>query len=119
MPVATQTLYETLGVPSSAKPEALRKAYRKIAREHHPDVNKDPNAHDQMSRINEAFETLIDPERRADYDAMLAGRGYAEPAAPRQARKPIYVKLKTYLKAHRTPVYAVGFTPDTGQLVSS
>ncbi len=119
MAVATTTLYETLGVPPSAKPEALRKAYRKLAAMHHPDVSKDPKAHDLMSRINEAFETLIDPERRADYDAMLAGRGYAEPAGPRETRKPIYVKLKTYLKAHRTPVYSVGFAPDTGQLVSS
>lgn len=119
MVAASPNLYETLGVPTSAKPEALRKAYRKLARKHHPDVSKDPSAHDLMSKINEAFETLIDPERRADYDAMLAGRGYAEPAAPSQARKPIYVKLKTHLKAHRTPVYAVGFAPDTGQLVSS
>jgi WD40 repeat protein len=119
MVAASPNLYETLGVPSSAKPDALRKAYRKLARERHPDVSKDPKAHDQMSQINEAFNTLIDPERRADYDAMLAGRGYGEPAAPQQERKPIYVKLKTHLKAHRTPVYSVGFAPDTGQLVSS
>jgi WD40 repeat protein len=108
-----------LGVTKNAKPEALRKAYRKLAQEHHPDVSKNPKAHDTMSRINEAFETLIDPERRADYDAMLAGKGYGEPVAPANTRKPIYVKLKTFLKAHRTPVYSVEFAPDTGQLVSS
>lgn len=119
MRVATTNLYDTLGVKPGANPESLKKAYRKLARKHHPDVSSDPNSHDHMSKINEAFETLIDPERRADYDAMLAGNGYAEPAAPTQARKPIYVKLKTYLKAHRTPVYTVGFAPDTGQLVSS
>ena len=95
MAVVAPNLYETLGVQSSAKPETLRKAYRKLARQHHPDVSKDPKAHDLMSRINEAFETLIDPERRADYDAMLAGRGYGEPAAPAETRKPIYVKLKS------------------------
>lgn len=119
MRVASSTLYQTLGVQPSADSESLRKAYRKLARKHHPDVNKAPDAHDLMARINEAFETLIDPERRADYDAMLSGRGYGEPTPPPETRKPIYVKLKTYLKAHRTPVYAVGFAPDTGQLVSS
>jgi len=119
MVTASPNLYETLGVAKSAKPEALRKAYRKLARQHHPDVSQDPKAHDLMSKINEAFETLIDPERRADYDAMLAGRGYAEPAAPAETRKPIFVKLKTYLKAHRTPIYSVAFAPDTGQLISS
>src|SRR4051812_3980652 len=109
MSVASRNLYSTLGVKPSANTESLKKAYRKLARQHHPDVSSDPKAHDRMARINEAFETLIDPERRADYDAMLAGQGYAAPAAPSQSRKPIYVKLKTYLKAHRTPVYTVGF----------
>ena len=74
-----------------------------------------------MARINEAFETLIDPERRNEYDAMLAGGGFYEPEAPkrRSPLRPVVVKLKARLKAHLTPVYALSFAPDTGQLVSS
>src|SRR5207253_3161117 len=50
---------------------------------------------------------------------MLSGKGYGEPAPPPQTRKPILIKLKTHLKAHRTPVYTVAFAPDTGDLISS
>jgi len=74
-----------------------------------------------MARINEAFATLSDPTRRMEYDAMLAGGGLQEAPDPSQGtpEKPIVVKLKQRLMAHKTPVYAVAFAPDTGQLVSS
>jgi WD40 repeat protein len=74
-----------------------------------------------MARINEAFNTLNDPERRTEYDAMLAGGAFEAPAAPRRKPppKPVVVKLQSRLRAHKTPVYALGFAPDTGQLVSS
>jgi len=111
--------YELLGVGPTAEPETLRKAYRRLARKHHPDVSKDPRAHENMARINEAFETLTDPVKRNEYDAMLAGGHYAEPTRERMPDKPVVVRLIQRLKAHKTPVYAVSFAPDTGQLVSS
>lgn len=112
--------YEILGVGPTAEPETLRKAYRRLARKHHPDVSKDPRAHENMARINEAFETLVDPVKRTEYDAMLAGKGQFEaPARERTPSKPVVVRLLQRLKGHKTPVYAVSFAPDTGQLVSS
>ncbi len=115
------SFYEVLGVAQSANPDTIRKAYRRLARKHHPDVSSHPDAHENMARINEAFNTLSDEERRTEYDAMLAGGAFETPSAPRREppQKPIIVKFLARLAAHATPVYAVSFTPDTGHLVSS
>lgn len=113
--------YDLLGVAPAADPETLRKAYRLLARRHHPDVSPDPRAHENMARINEAFATLTDPHRRAEYDAMLAGGGLDEQATarPKAPAKPIVVRLRRRLQAHATPVYAAAFSPDTGELITS
>ncbi len=113
------TYYEVLGVRQDADPATLRKAYRKLARLRHPDVSADPNAHETMARINEAFSTLTDPNRRAEYDAALRGGTLDSRAAKREAVRPIMVKLRRRLRAHRTPIYAIAFTPDSGRLISS
>jgi len=114
------SFYDVLGVGPSANPETIRKAYRRLASKHHPDVSNHPDAHENMARINEAFNTLSDDEKRSEYDAMLAGGRFEAPTAPKyEARKPIVVKFLTRLSAHSTPVYAVSFSPDTGGLVSS
>ena len=64
-----ETLYEVLGVPRDAKPDAIRRAYRKLARKHHPDVNPgDKKAEDRFKRIATAYEVLSDDKRRAAYD---------------------------------------------------
>jgi len=60
--------YEVLGVSRTATAEELRRAYRRLAREYHPDVNKSPGADEKFKEINEAYEVLSDPERRAAYD---------------------------------------------------
>lgn len=118
MKTLTASYYEILGVGPSVDQDTLRKAYRRLARKHHPDVSPDPLAHENMARINEAFQTLIDPARRGEYDALLRGGGL-EAGPIQDARKPVVVKLRARLKAHLTPVYAVSFAPDTGQLISS
>ncbi|MBC8065106.1 MAG: DnaJ domain-containing protein [Chlorobia bacterium] len=120
MKTLTANYYEILGVGPTSDQETLRKAYRRLAQIHHPDVSSDPEAHENMARINEAFQTLVDPARRSEYDAMLRGGGLdSTEGARNDLRKPVVVKLRTRLKAHMTPVYAVGFAPDTGQLISS
>ncbi|HEY8346613.1 MAG TPA: molecular chaperone DnaJ [Symbiobacteriaceae bacterium] len=61
--------YEILGVPRNATEEEIRKAFRTLARKYHPDANKDdPNAAEKFKEINEAYQVLSDPEKRARYD---------------------------------------------------
>jgi curved DNA-binding protein CbpA len=60
--------YKTLGLQSTAKKEYIKKAYRKLVLEFHPDRNKSPNAHEKFIKINEAYLLLYDDEARQKYD---------------------------------------------------
>jgi DnaJ-class molecular chaperone len=65
--------YRVLGVPKTADAKAIKSAFRRLAREYHPDVNKDkPNAEARFKEINEAYEVLGDPEKRKKYDELGA-----------------------------------------------
>ncbi len=67
--MAKRDYYEVLGVPKGASDEEIKKAYRRLARKYHPDVNKDdPNAEEKFKEINEAHEILSDSQKRAAYD---------------------------------------------------
>jgi curved DNA-binding protein len=73
MPVQYKDYYETLGVPRNASDPDLKKAFRKLAREHHPDVAKDKRkAEEKFKEINEAYEVLSDPAKRRKYDQLGA-----------------------------------------------
>jgi curved DNA-binding protein len=64
--------YATLGVPKTASQAEIKKAYRKLARELHPDTNKDPAAEKRFKEANEAHAVLADPEKRKQYDELGA-----------------------------------------------
>jgi curved DNA-binding protein len=66
----SRDFYDTLGVPRGVTPEELQRAYRKLARTYHPDVNKDPGAEERFKDISEAYDVLSDPEQRRRYDAF-------------------------------------------------
>lgn len=69
MPVGND-FYEILAVGKDADPDEIKRAYRKLAREFHPDVNKDPGAEAQFKKIVEANDVLSDPELRKKYDTF-------------------------------------------------
>jgi molecular chaperone DnaJ len=60
--------YEVLGVPKNASNDDLKSAFRRLARQYHPDVNSEPDAEERFKEINEAYAVLSDAERRAAYD---------------------------------------------------
>lgn len=62
--------YQILGVSRDAKPDDIRKAYRKLAKQYHPDINKEAGAEDKYKEINEAYEVLKDPDKREKYDRL-------------------------------------------------
>ena len=73
MPVQYKDYYETLGVPRGANNDEIKKAFRKLARQYHPDVAKDKKkAEEKFKEVNEAYEVLGDPAKRRKYDELGA-----------------------------------------------
>ncbi len=75
-----KSLYDTLEVSENASAEEIKKAYRKLARKYHPDVNKDPSAEEKFKEINAAYEVLSNPEKKQQYDqygdSMFGGQNF-------------------------------------------
>ena len=88
--------YEVLGVERSAAEAEIKKAYRLLARQYHPDVNKEPEAESRFKEIAEAYEVLSNSEKRAAYDrfghAGLSGNGFK--------RFLWFWRLRRYLRGH-------------------
>ena len=76
----SKSLYETLEVSESADASTIKKAYRKLARKYHPDVNKDPSAEEKFKEINAAYEVLSDEKKKSQYDQfgdqMFGGQNF-------------------------------------------
>lgn len=73
--MAKRDYYEVLGVDKNASQEEIKKAYRKLARKYHPDVNKGADAAEKFKEVKEAYETLKDPQKKAHYDQF----GHTDP----------------------------------------
>jgi len=76
----SKSLYTTLEISPSASEAEIKKAYRKLARQYHPDVNKDPAAEEKFKEINAAYEVLSDKDKKAKYDqygdSMFGGQNF-------------------------------------------
>ena len=75
-----KSLYETLQVSENASGAEIKKAYRKLAKKYHPDMNKDPKAEDKFKEINAAYEILSDEQKKSQYDmhgdSMFGGQNF-------------------------------------------
>ena len=67
--------YKVLGVKKGAKTEEIKKAFRKLALQYHPDKNKEEGAEEKFMKLSEAYNILSDPKKRKDYDMHGAGHG--------------------------------------------
>ena len=76
----SKSLYDTLGVSQSASADEIKKAYRRLARKYHPDINKKPEAEDKFKEINAAYEILSDSSKKTQYDQygdnMFGGQNF-------------------------------------------
>ncbi|WP_367104866.1 DnaJ C-terminal domain-containing protein [uncultured Psychrobacter sp.] len=69
--MAEKNYYDILGVKKDASDADIKKKYRKLVRQYHPDVSDDPDSDNKIAEINNAYETLRDKDKRSEYDAML------------------------------------------------
>src|SRR5438874_12367682 len=72
--------YKTLGVSKSASADEIRKAYKKLSRKYHPDVNKEKDAPERFKQVQEAYDVLSDSEKRQQYDRF--GKAFPGGAGP-------------------------------------
>ncbi|MBI5400465.1 molecular chaperone DnaJ [Candidatus Saganbacteria bacterium] len=77
MPSGKKDYYETLGVTKGSSADEIKRAYRKLAREYHPDVNKTSGAEAKFKELNEAYQVLSDPNKRSQYDYYGSAGGQA------------------------------------------
>ncbi|RWW48117.1 hypothetical protein BHE74_00045841 [Ensete ventricosum] len=84
------TLYDVLGVPTGATAREIKAAYRRLARECHPDVAAAAESSDKFIRLHAAYATLSDPEKRAEYDQRVMAATANAAAGKRWSPRPSY-----------------------------
>ena len=76
----SKSLYDTLGISSGASADEIKKAYKRMARKYHPDLNKEADAEDKFKEVNAAYEVLSDTQKRSQYDqygdSMFGGQSF-------------------------------------------
>ena len=107
----SQDLYDLLGVSRDADADTIKKAYRKLARQLHPDVNPDPETQEKFKEVSRAYEVLSDPQKRAAYDR--GGDPFGGAGAPGSARAPASRSPTSWTpsSAARAPAAAAGRGP--------
>ncbi|HTU01405.1 MAG TPA: DnaJ domain-containing protein, partial [Candidatus Sulfotelmatobacter sp.] len=86
--MAARDYYDILGLRRGASEQEIKRAYRKLARKHHPDVNPgDKSAETKFKEITEAYEVLSDPQKRRRYE-QFGPEGFREPTSGRGADAP-------------------------------
>lgn len=93
MSVTYKDYYQVLGVPHDATEAAIRKAYRKLARQTHPDVSRAPDAKARFQDISEAYEVLGDPEKRRRYDQLGANWKQGQEFTPPRGSENIHFEF--------------------------
>lgn len=73
------TYYDLFKIPKNASQSEVKRAYRVLVKINHPDVDKRPGATERIVEINKAYEVLVDPNKRAAYDAQLGMNPFAQP----------------------------------------
>ncbi|MGL2721611.1 DnaJ domain-containing protein, partial [Helicobacter pylori] len=83
----SKSLYQTLNVSENASQDEIKKSYRRLARQYHPDLNKTKEAEEKFKEINAAYEILSDEEKRRQYDQfgdnMFGGQNFSDFAKSR------------------------------------
>src|SRR2546426_5350192 len=87
--MAISDYYVTLGVERTASDAEIKKAYRRLAQQWHPDVSPDPEAALRFKEISEAYQVLSDPERRQRYDLFGTAGSEAGAGLPRRGGRPL------------------------------
>jgi curved DNA-binding protein CbpA len=104
---AREDYYQVLGVPRDASTPEIRRAYRRLARRHHPDRNPQPESPARFRALADAYATLSDPSRRARYDD--AARPQRSPRPPR--RRPPVTPLRGTLELSRREATLAAVAP--------
>lgn len=98
-PKTAETYYDVLGITREASAGEIKAAYRRLAKQYHPDINTAPGAQERFLKVQEAYDTLSDPEKRAEYDRLLAaGTAYSPYGTPPGGASAAYrqAKARTY-----------------------